>query len=548
MLKKILCSTLVLTMSLPSLSIRLIADETKADGFHSFESEAYYESHASEFQTDDWFNDFVLKKLKLNTDQLNQLNGLHYYLRIDPTAKVYNFNEIDNRNPENVNRVIKLMPRAQFDAMFPNSTKGPCSYEHFLQAVAYLPGLFSDYDDFSTQTSLNKTDEMKNPDLVAEKILSAIMANAVQETSTSGQGNFPTLEQKVPGTFATLKENPTDTYNSISMGPFAPNQPWESVAAGNLYYGRGVHQITYGMTYANISLFLYGDLRLMKYPDLLATDTVLPWITTLVYFVLPQSQYPTIAEIFDGQWKKHIEGVTGDKEWKARYLNEFPMCVLLINGGIECGQSSLKTDLETQMANNNTKIRGDAYYHFAGIIPVNNKLLLNEKNAEVVKDVLDGKQVLDICHTISQNDPAGSGSKGLYQGLRWYRFFFITKDLVPANYATDYMVFGGKNIQMLFNPPEGIITSNPTGGENSNTTQTDNSSTEVKDSGEQESNQESSNKEPVEFNGSISCDKGQIILYNGVYYKALYDLRNVDVAPVKNQTWGNYQTIGTKLQ
>jgi hypothetical protein len=426
-----------------------------ADGFNTFETQEHYEKYANELTKKDWFKDFA-SELNLSSYDKKDLQGLRYYLRINRDIDLNKITTTESAaNPDNVNRVIRLMPKANFDNMFGNAgTK--CSYINFLRAVALLPGLFSNYDDFEKETGLERTEEMKkDPDLIAKKILAAIMANAVQETSDSGKGEIPTMESKIPGTFATIVELPENpAYNSKSMGPFASGGAWNFVAGSNIYGGRGVHQITYCMNYANISLFLYGDLRLVKYPNLIVSDNFLPWLTTLVYFVLPQSQYPSIAEIFDGQWKRHLNSLSVDQDWKNRYMKEFPTCVLLINGGIECGQVSTKNPDKIK---NNTIIRGDAYYHFVGDHPITidkkEKKLFSEKSPKY-NEALTGKEVLQACHSISQNDPGATSSKGLHQGLNWYRKFFLNEQVEPQNYYSDYMVFAGENIKKLMEKPK----------------------------------------------------------------------------------------------
>ncbi|MCP4176881.1 MAG: hypothetical protein GY756_03870 [bacterium] len=424
-------------------------EKAKADGFKTFETQGYYEEHVAEFTTEDWLDFASHLNDHLPKNKLNELRGLRYYLRINSSINLTEIQTHDcHKNPDNVNRVIRLMPENLFEEMFPNSKTGPCSYINFLKSVALLPGLFSNYKDFQQETGLQPTAEMTKPDLLAKKILAAIMANAVQETSNTGEGTIPTMEQKVPGAFAVIAEPEKQSYNDSGMGVFAPGQPWDFVAKGNIYSGRGVHQITYGMNYANISLILYGDLRLVKYPNLIVSDTVLPWLTTLIYFVMPQSQYPTIAEVFDGQWERHLNSPSITASWKDRYMKEFPMCVLLINGGIECGQKSMGTTALIKSANNNTKIRGGAYRHFVEDIPIDGKELF-DKHAPKYEGALTGEEVVKACHAISQNDKEES-SKGLYQGLNWHRYFFILDySFKLASWNTGNMVFCGSNIEKL---------------------------------------------------------------------------------------------------
>ena len=435
----------------------------EADGFKTFETEQYYENNVYELTTDDWYDDFASTLTGMDEAKKTALKGLHYYLKLNPSVDLNGIKtHEDPSNPDNVNRVIRLMPENDYEKMFPNSKEGPCSYINFLKSVALLPGLFSDYKDFKGKTGIEPTEEMQNPDLVAKKILAAIMANAVQETSDTGKDDFPTMEQKVPGTFSTVKEPEAAKYN-VDMKIFDPKSgAWGFVAEGNIYSGRGVHQVTYVMNYANISLILYGDLRLVKYPDLLASDTILPWLTTLVYFVMPQSQYPTIAEVFDGQWARYLDNLHVDSAYsvnKERYKKEFPVCVLLINGGIECGDASIVKESmsaeqkkRVKQANNNTAIRGSAYHHFVGGIPIDGKELFDKSSPEYKKS-LTGEKVLETCLSISQTD-SDPATKGIYSiPLSWHRPFFLQDNLQPATWYTDYMVFAGKNVERLMKNP-----------------------------------------------------------------------------------------------
>jgi hypothetical protein len=179
----------------------------ETDGFNAFETVQYYENNVYELTTDDWYDDFASKLSGLTDADKTALKGIHYYLSLNPSVDLNGIKtHEDPSNPDNVNRVIRLMAEEDFQNMFPNSKEGACSYENLLKAVALLPGLFSDYKDFKAKTGIEPTEEMDNPDLVAKKILAAIMANAVQETSNTGKGDFPTMEEKVPGAFSTLKE------------------------------------------------------------------------------------------------------------------------------------------------------------------------------------------------------------------------------------------------------------------------------------------------------------------------------------------------------
>lgn len=456
---KLALGGVVLSMA-ASCFIPLNSIASDADGFKKFETMEYYTKHANELNQEDWYEDYASKFTELTGEQKTALKGLHYYLRLNPTVDLNSISEDSESNPDNVKRVIRLMPKSDFEKMFPESKKGPCSYDNFLKAVAVLPGFCSDYKDFHKLTGLEPTEEMKDPDLIAKKILAAVMANAIQETSNSGQGDEPPLSQKIIGTFATIKEKEEPDYNTRHMGPFAIGHKWDKVAEGNIYSGRGVHQVTYAVNYANISLILYGDLRLVKYPDLLTSDSLITWLTTLVYFILPQSQYPTIAELFDGQWDRHLDMLTSQPEdFRNNYRKEFPVCVLLINGGIECGSVGRENGEKYPSIANNTKIRGGAYYHFAKNLKIDEKELF-ANNSPIDKDALTADEVLKACYSISQKRSIDDGGqekvKGIYDGLNWFRYFFLLqeggkiKPIAYSDYEMPFVIFGGKNVEKLY--------------------------------------------------------------------------------------------------
>lgn len=461
-----------------SSSYSATTDETLLNGFTDFNSSQYYLDHASDVTpiANDWF-----EYVKVNyQDQSKDLAGLRYYLRLRPMTKAQ-LDAIDQDNinaagnPDNVKLLMNLVSHNDYVTAFPNAKDGkPCSYLNLLKSVALMPGLFSDFSDFTTLTNLPKTDEMEHPELVWRRFLAATLAHGIQETSNSGGGIYdnksgkwlvwPTLDEKLSGIFGTIEEGPNTSYTySVAKnepgiwgengfwGKAAmkdPNGNWDLPPTGSsdpvnctLYGGKGIHQITYQYNYANISLFLYQDLRLIKYPKLIASKSILPWLTTLTYSAIPKAYCPSIIEVFDGQWQKHLKDVNASPTDSANYSNPFPMTVLLING-LECGPEAVKRNTEqanTQYdTSNNTFIRCQAYNSF----DTGTKKLISGTDSITAPTLQD-------CYNIDMDYLAGP-----FSTIAWKRPFLVTANKKLVSEASNYYIFGGKGTITFLDGPK----------------------------------------------------------------------------------------------
>jgi hypothetical protein len=69
-----------------------------------------------------WFDYWSGQDRSFQTKQ-QALSTLRYYVRVDGKVDLSIITEtVSNHNPDNVNRVIRLMPNARFESRFPNST------------------------------------------------------------------------------------------------------------------------------------------------------------------------------------------------------------------------------------------------------------------------------------------------------------------------------------------------------------------------------------------------------------------------------------------
>ena len=371
-------------------------------------------------------------------DQTASVANLRYYLRLNSQLVTdANYTDFDN-----VKRVMRIMPQAKFEAMFPYSTSNSTlavtdmagsnyltvnatidaatatvcweasdtstlqrkqyfSYENFLKAVALLPGFCGDYTDYPDKQIAQQL--QPNADLIARKFLASVFAHAVQETSNSGQGDLPTMMQKIPGTFANIVEVNGSLYpdktgifriSGTDINDKGPLYPL-TLTGGNAtvqgatkpvshsYCGRGIKQTSYPTNYANASMFLFGDLRLLAYPELIEEPGVMGFLSGLVYAMIPKDSNPSIFEVMDGTFHSRLQALSANStisgnstfnDFKSTYDLEFPLTVLLVNGGPECDMNAgidanpdltpaQKQDLKNSI-NNNTKIRVEAYNYF----------------------------------------------------------------------------------------------------------------------------------------------------------------------------------------
>lgn len=349
----------------------------------------------------------------------DQMISLRYYIRRNPVQVTdANYTTFDN-----VQRVMRIMPKAKFEVMFPNSvstnttmvtdlsgnafmtgnvtdpvsssvywhtpgTKAGSesnayfSYENFLKAVAMMPafcGNYTTYPDASVRADLEA-----RADLIARKFLASLFAHAVQETSSSGTEQDHSMVAKLPGTFASIVEVNGPLYpgkdglfrldtggNLGQPGPLSlltflsGNATHGGLPVSHSYCGRGIKQTSYPNNYAAASLFLFGDLRLLAYPELIEEPGVMGYLSGLVYAMLPKDSNPSIFEVLDGSFHRKLSALASDsaiasnpayQSFVATYDREFPLTVLLVNGGPECNGNPANIS--------NTKVRIAAYNYF----------------------------------------------------------------------------------------------------------------------------------------------------------------------------------------
>ena len=422
---------------------------------------AYYqkESVSEDFSNTNW-HDYWQHEAKddgqkfMSPDLAQRVASLNYYVRVDGDVDLSKITEHESiNNPDNVNRVIRLMPKSKFEALFPNSTKKSevngfipgqvYSYINFLKAVAVMPGYCGDYSDYPDS---DKTSDMKNPDIIAKKFLATTMGHAVQETANTGS-SYDGFKSKIPGTFGHVREkfNPGEEnpYPDAS-GPFASKGKMNELTKGKYYYGRGAKQLSYPSNYANTSLLLYGDLRLVKYPDLVE-EGILPFLTAISYSLIPKSSQPSLAEVMDGSWQKQLNESNAPEEFKDRYNRDFPVTVLLVNGGPECGppigSAEKRSEKDIAMGKANTKTRIDAYNYFS----TSDELLDPD-----VKYSVDTSKGYDLCMEMRPAEINQANSSDEYKRLFRKNYYYGPnwEKKIILNYPDNgIQMFGGQAVK-----------------------------------------------------------------------------------------------------
>ena len=387
----------------------------------------------------DWQKDWADQISKLSADEQLKLKEIGYYVRAS-NVKLDKIYPGSSFNPENVKRIERLMPRANFEKTFPLTANHKTingfdpadvySYSNFLKAAAVLPGYCGDFSDYPG----TKTAEMANPDEVCKRMMASTFAHAVQETGSVDSNGLVNIEDKIVTTFSSVAEGNVTPENRVALkmkpyaedsGPFSASGQFASMVANKYYYGRGAKQLSYASNYANLSLMIYGNLLLVEDPDLVAGDNILPYLSAMVYAVQPKNGRPSIAEVMDGNFKKSAQGLA------ASYAKlGFPFTVALVNGGVECiGDASV-------LANTQTRLRSFRYFSQAGkLFPSGFTLTDGETNAT-------------SCDDIKYNDPS------IWAASQRYYYFSPADGCTLVKWDSNNPIYGGSGYrQAVCNAP-----------------------------------------------------------------------------------------------
>ena len=394
----------------------------------------------------DWYKYWQGSITKLNAEEKLRIEELNYYVRVN-NIDISKIKPGASTNPDNVKRIEKLMPEANFNSVFPLSNlsgvkadefikqKGfnpgdVYSYTNFLKAAAIIPAYCGDYSTYPA----NKTLEMKDPDAVCKRLLATTFAHAVQETSNidSNEG----VIRKIPGTLASIAEGDSTPTKRLAGqyldkgGPFSESGALKAEVTGKYYYGRGIKQLSYPANYANLSSMLYGNLEFLINPDLVQENNFLPYLSAIVYTVQPKAGKPSIIEVMDGSFVRDAKNKQQNTAVQYGEMG-FPYTVALVNGGPECNYS----DPTTHKNLVNTQTRLNSFRAFATgevkLLSSGFTMTNAEKNA-------------DNCYNINYSDPQ------ITTVSKRYYYFDTAKKCSLTNWDTGLPIFGGEKFKNIF--------------------------------------------------------------------------------------------------
>jgi len=372
----------------------------------------------------DWHKDWNDKISMLSAEDRQRLQEVQYYVR---AAKV-NLDKISpdsSANPDNVKRIERLMPRANFEKTFPRTAHherlngfDPAdvySYSNFLKAAAVIPAYCGDFNDYPG----TKTTEMANPDNLCKRMLATTFAHAVQETADGSSKGLVNIEDKIVKTFASVAEGDATPENRGKVddyheetGPFSALGQFAGMVANKYYYGRGAKQLSYASNYANLSLMLYGNLLLVEDPDLVQGDNILPYLSSIVYAVQQKNGRPSIAEVMDGSFKKYAQGTS-----IAYAKLGFPFTIALVNGGPECKGENYE--------NTQTRLRSFRYFSEAGNL-FTSGFTLTDAEANATN-----------CDNVKYDDPS------IWDSAQRYYYFNPADGCSLVKWDSGHQIFGG---------------------------------------------------------------------------------------------------------
>lgn len=254
-------------------------------------------------------------------------------IQVRPESEVLAIAPKSASNPDNVKRVERIVSEAEFDFIFP--LRNPAyTYVGFLQSIGKFPGYCADYPG-------------QDSDAICRKLLATLIAHGGQETGAHDP-NSPYDSWRQAMYFlreAGCVEGGAGCGYDVTCDPNSwQGQKWPC-GAGAQYYGRGFKQLSYNFNYGPFSYALFGDVTVfLNEPDKVATSYY-PIASAIWFSVTPQSPKPSILHIMDGTW------VPNEVDLARGIRPGFGATTNVVNGGIECGQSTDGVNEKPQSAN-----------------------------------------------------------------------------------------------------------------------------------------------------------------------------------------------------
>jgi chitodextrinase len=246
-------------------------------------------------------------------------------------------------NPANVKLVETIVDEATFEHMF--SMRHPAyTYTGFLQAIGKFPGYCADYGTDS--------------EAICRKLIATLVAHGGQETGAHDRNaSIPEWRQSM---YYLRESGCVEGAAGCGYDVTCDPNSWQGekwpCGAGKQYYGRGYKQLSYNFNYGPFATALFGDSSIfLQDPDKVATSYY-PIASAVWFTVTPQSPKPSILHVVDGTWQPNdVDAARGIQKGFGATTN-------IVNGGIECGQSTDGITEKPQSANRIDYYKGVTEY------------------------------------------------------------------------------------------------------------------------------------------------------------------------------------------
>ena len=324
---------------------------------------AYYQ----DYKAADGSNGYAALVSQLNSDQ-RDCTAADYSVKPQSTDTLLDCYPQDPTQAPNVKNLMKIFPEARFKEFTPTLAAGDASlgypvnpayksdsYIPFLRSIARYPAMCARADENCARA------------------LAAYFAQASQESGQHPGTGSGEQAEAVPlhSAFDSQRESlasGAQGYELIDVCPAGITCPPGLPAAGakadpevnytGWYYGRGPFQVSYSSNYGLMAKMLYGEDKvqfLMDWPDLVAWDPDLQFMSGMWFFMTPQSGKPSMFDIITGVYSpdpscvkaSDCEGIMAAPGGGT--LNPFETSIMIINP-IECGPTSTQPGPEKRAA------------------------------------------------------------------------------------------------------------------------------------------------------------------------------------------------------
>ena len=242
-------------------------------------------------------------------------------------------------NPENVQRVERILSEADFDYLFPHRAP-EYTYRGFLQAIGKFPAFCGTYDDG------------RDSEQICKRALATTFAHFVQETgaNTADTNQFANPIWRQGLYWVREMHNDEEKFNGAYSRCDSEWPSWrypcgrQPSGEFKSYFGRGAKQLSWNYNYGAFSEAMFGDPTVLLNDPAQVADTWLNFASAIWFYIYPQPPKPSMLHVIDGTWQPNA----ADAERGIGH--GFGTTINIINGAFECGKGSTTNQARNRIA------------------------------------------------------------------------------------------------------------------------------------------------------------------------------------------------------